>query len=91
MSKFIIISPSDNVATALQKFTEGDRVDLVDGHHLLINGKIEFGHKFALQNINKGEKVFKYGEIIGVATHDIMIGEHVHTHNLEGTRGRGDL
>lgn len=91
MLKFVVISPSDNVATALQKFTTGDTVKLVDGKHLIINGTIEFGHKFAIHNINKGENVFKYGEIIGIATENIMTGEHVHTHNLEGTRGRGDL
>ncbi|MBQ0140200.1 MAG: UxaA family hydrolase [Kurthia sp.] len=91
MSNFLKISPLDNVATALQIFSAGDQVNLVDGSHLIINEEIEFGHKFALQHINKGDKVYKYGEVIGVAIRDIEMGEHVHTHNLEGTRGRGDL
>ncbi len=42
----------------------------------------ENGHKYALSKINKGQDVIKYGFPIGIATCDIDIGEHVHTHNL---------
>ncbi|WP_197284402.1 SAF domain-containing protein [Bacillus sp. JCM 19041] len=52
---------------------------------------IAFGHKFALVNIKKGTDIFKYGEIIGIASSDIDAGEHVHIHNVEGKRGRGDV
>ncbi len=34
-------------------------------------------------NIQKGERVIKYGFPIGVATADIKEGEHVHSHNLK--------
>ena len=34
-------------------------------------------------SIRAGEKVLKYGAVIGTATSDIGRGEHVHTHNLE--------
>ena len=51
---------------------------------------ISFGHKFALRTIKKGEPVVKYGEVIGLATKDIEPGQHVHVHNLESCRGRGD-
>ena len=40
------------------------------------------GHKFAVQPIATGACVIRYGQIIGVATGDIAMGEHVHTHNL---------
>ncbi len=33
---------------------------------------------------------YKYGQVIGRATKDIEAGGHVHVHNLESTRGRGD-
>jgi hypothetical protein len=33
----------------------------------------------------------KYGSPIGVATMDIPVGAHVHTHNVSSARGRGDL
>jgi len=44
--------------------------------------KIPSGHKVALRRIAQGEPVFKYGQIIGVATRDIGPGDHVHVHNL---------
>ena len=37
------------------------------------------------------EQIIKYGEEIGVATHEIKRGEYVHVHNLDSMRGRGDL
>ena len=41
------------------------------------------GHKFALTDIAKGEKVIKYGMPIGYATENIAKGAHVHTHNVK--------
>ncbi len=43
----------------------------------------ENGHKYAVRDIQKGEKVIKYGFPIGVATSDIRKGEQVHSHNLK--------
>ena len=45
-------------------------------------GDVPAGHKIALADIKKGEKVVKYGYPIGVATQDIKKGDFVHTHNL---------
>ena len=47
------------------------------------NDSIPAGHKYALCDIQKGEYVIKYGEIIGRATADIKAGEWVHTHNVK--------
>ncbi len=44
---------------------------------------LENGHKYATENIKKGEFVIKYGFPIGVACANIKIGEHVHSHNLK--------
>lgn len=41
------------------------------------------GHKIASVNIKKGEKIFKYGYPIGIATEEIKKGEWVHTHNIK--------
>ena len=49
------------------------------------------GHKVSLFRIEKGERIIKYGETIGLATAKIDTGCHVHVHNLESRRGRGDL
>lgn len=53
------------------------------GIDLVGDNKIPAGHKFALSDINKGEYVIKYGEIIGRATDDIKKGDWVHTHNVK--------
>lgn len=45
------------------------------------------GHKIALYDIAKGEKIIKYGFPIGEATGDIARGASVHTHNLKTLLG----
>ena len=44
---------------------------------------LENGHKYALRDIAKGEKVLKYGFPIGIATDNIRKSEHIHSHNLK--------
>lgn len=83
MVKFIVMSEKDNVATAVSEIRSGTRVNVrVGGRELEVEVKndIPFGHKFALRNIDVGENVVKYGEVIGVATKPIKAGEHVHVH-----------
>jgi altronate dehydratase small subunit len=87
MKDFRKISEDDNVAIALRELPPGSNV-IVNGSDLKINDLIKFGHKFALENIRKGSKVIKYGEVIGEATSDIKLGDHVHIHNLVSLRGR---
>lgn len=50
---------------------------------LVKKGDIPAGHKLAVRDISRGEKIIKYGEIIGVATTDIKRGEWVHVHNVK--------
>ena len=54
------------------------------------NGGIDFKSTNLIHNVKKGDVVYKYGEIIGIATVDIKTGDYVHVHNIESTRGRGD-
>lgn len=87
MDKSILkINEEDNVATAMKKIMPGDKLD---GYLAL--QEIPFGHKVSVVSIKKGEHIIKYGEVIGVASVDIRAGEHVHIHNMDGTRGRGDI
>ncbi len=46
-------------------------------------GDIPAGHKYALMDIQAGDFVIKYGQIIGRATKLIKKGEWVHVHNLK--------
>jgi altronate dehydratase len=89
MNRAIAISEQDNVATALEPLEAGQTVEIA-GREILVASPIPRGHKIALRAIRAGEPVVKYGSPIGTATADISAGTHVHTHNVESTRGRGD-
>lgn len=89
----VVISVKDNVATVVDDFKAGTKIHFFLGNQdqaveLLQN--IPLGHKIAILGISKGEEIIKYGESIGKATLNIKAGEHVHVHNMESLRGRGD-
>lgn len=86
----LVITPRDNVATALEALEAGQVLD-IEGQQITIAQSTPRGHKIALRLIRAGEAVLKYGSTIGTATADIAPGAHVHTHNLASGRGRGDL
>jgi altronate dehydratase small subunit len=90
----IAITEKDNVATALGDIGIGDTVVVHQGEfetEVRTIDTVAFGHKFALRTIDVGEDIIKYGEVVGKATTKIELGEHVHVHNVESKRGRGDL
>jgi altronate dehydratase small subunit len=92
--KTVMLNPHDHVAVSLEPIPAGSFVTVTcQGQTFSVHLKdpIDFGHKFAVVPIAKGDDIRKYGEVIGVATRDILPGEHVHIHNLEGKRARGDL
>jgi altronate dehydratase small subunit len=90
-----IIDAKDNVATLfIHTGSRGSKIRVqADGKPLEIELKdnVPFAHKFAIRRIPKGEQIIKYGYSIGTATEDIEPGQHVHIHNTESNRGRGDL
>lgn len=77
MKKCVVINEKDNVAVALVKLSKGE-----EHCGTVLLEDIERGHKFALRPIKAGEKIIKYGEVIGSAKCDISQGEHVHTNNM---------
>jgi altronate dehydratase small subunit len=90
----IMINEKDNVATALRDIEKGEAIGVGMAekiHEILIKDPIPYGHKFAAEDIVKGENIIKYGEVIGRATRDIASGAHAHIQNIESLRGRGDL
>jgi len=91
--KAILLDKKDNVVTALCRLEEGNLIQVgIEDYtaDIMLSQNIPFGHKFALKDIQQGEAVIKYGEVIGLATKQILQGEHAHIHNVEGLRGRGD-
>lgn len=91
--KTLYLNKKDSVAVALSDIpkhtaivVKADQEDIV----VTILEPIRFGHKFAVKVIDQGADIIKYGEVIGAAVVSIPAGAHVHVHNLEGKRGRGD-
>jgi altronate dehydratase small subunit len=90
----LIIHTQDNVATVTEDVDVGDHISATferDVQPVEAKEKIPFGFKVALTDIASGETVYKYGKPIGKASKPISKGQLVHIHNLEGSRGRGDL
>ncbi|MCU6712058.1 UxaA family hydrolase [Paenibacillus sp. J5C_2022] len=93
VSDAIVMDMTDHVATALRDMKIGEEVHYKLGttvFQIQLLDDVAFGHKFAILDIDEGWMVRKYGEIIGRATVPIAKGKHVHIHNIEGIRGRGD-
>ena len=75
----IRLNPADNVVVARADLNAG--VFLTE-ERITCRQAIPFGHKVATLALRAGDIVRKYGQVIGVATRDIVPGDHVHTQNL---------
>ena len=82
VSGLLLMSPEDNCLIARLELKAGTVVS-IDGQSITLAGDIPLGHKVARTNLQPGDKVLRYGAIIGTATGPIPIGAHIHTHNLE--------
>ncbi|QJD82082.1 UxaA family hydrolase [Cohnella herbarum] len=92
-SDAIVMNERDHVATALRDLEAGETVSFsvgLENRTVKLLETVAFGHKLAVSDIGEGEDVCKYGEVIGRTTMEIAAGSHVHVHNIEGLRGRGD-
>ncbi len=77
----ILLHSEDNVAVARVSLSPGQSIETQSAVLTVVNA-IPAGHKVALERIQAGQPVRRYGETIGVASADIQPGEHVHEHNL---------
>lgn len=77
----LLMSPDDNCVIAPTALRAGTPV-LIDGAAVLLSQDIAIGHKLARVALAVGDKVLRYGAIIGSVTQPIAAGEHIHTHNL---------
>ena len=79
MHNIIKLHENDNVAVAPMTIPANTNIH----PEVTSINSIPFGHKIALSKIKKSNFIYKYGQIIGIASKDILPGEHVHTHNLK--------
>lgn len=87
----IQIKESDHVATATVELLPSETVivsGIGNGRPLKVEERIPRGHKIALRDIAAQEEIYKYGEVIGIATKPISAGHWVHVHNCRGAKGR---
>lgn len=82
MTNAILLDDKDNVATCTGSAKAGDMIQVLGGGTVRCVEDIPIWHKVALQPIAKGDKVFKYGEIIGEASEDIAKGAWVSHENI---------
>lgn len=76
------MSPEDNCLIARTALAAGTRVQ-IDGRDITLPNDINLGHKCARRELRPGDKVLRYGAIIGTITQSVAAGGHIHTHNLE--------
>jgi altronate hydrolase len=76
----IRLNQDDNVIVAMRELESGTRLEI---EKVDVRALIPAGHKVASCAIPKGYQIRKYGQIIGIASEDILAGDHVHTHNVD--------
>jgi altronate hydrolase len=77
----ILLHADDSVAIARVAIPAGQTLR-IKANSVTARTPIPAGHKMAIRPIKSGEPVYRYGNVIGFATTDIAIGDHIHTHNL---------
>jgi arabinonate dehydratase len=78
----ILLHPSDNVAVARVPLAAGQQIEFDGIGCVNVLEAIPAGHKVAVRPIAAGEKMRRYGQVIGHAKADVEVGRHVHVHNL---------
>ena len=78
-SPVLRLHPADNVVIARSQLRAGTYVESLG---LTIKQDVPAAHKVAVVDLSVGEKILRYGQVIGVASQAIQQGDHVHTHNL---------
>ena len=79
--KAVVLRPEDDVAIAKKEIPAGTVLEDAGGR-IEVRQDIRPGHKVARRARPPGEAVRRYGQVIGFATADIAVGDHVHTQNL---------
>ncbi len=82
----IRLNAADDVAVVTAKLAAGVEVPGLSG--VVTRAAIPSGHKVALRPVAAGQPIRKYGQVIGLATDAIAVGDHVHSHNLAMSEAR---
>ena len=81
-SNLLLMSPDDNCLIARMLLAAGTLV-VIDGVSVALPHSVSLGYKVARCALVPGDKVLRYGAIIGTVTMATPLGALIHTHNLE--------
>ena len=90
----ILLHRDDDVAVVTGAVEVGDELAVVGGGQSLsvtATSPVPPGHKILIRAREAGDRVRKYGEIIGVMTAPALSGSHAHIHNLASLRATRPL
>ena len=82
----ILLNEKDNIITTVITLKQGKKAIYFKGKELIsieVKTDIPSCHKIALKNLEKGELIIKYGEIIGRSLTEINEGMLVDHNNIE--------
>ncbi|QCK13275.1 UxaA family hydrolase [Mangrovivirga cuniculi] len=81
MLQAITINETDNIAVCLTDLSKGSEV-IVNGKKYTLLNNVQAKHKFALTDLQKGDKVYMYGVLVGTAKEDIKEGDALTVNNI---------
>lgn len=83
--RWLHLHPQDNVIVVIDPagLTAGAVIQVPGLGTVRTTVPVARGHKVALCRLNAGDRVIKFGHVIGEVTHPIAAGDHVHTHNVK--------
>jgi altronate dehydratase small subunit len=79
--RLLLMAPEDNCLIARMPLSAGEALE-IDGARVTLPEAIPLGYKVARRALKAGEKVLRYGAIIGTVSADVAQGAMLHTHNL---------
>jgi len=79
--RLLLMAPDDNCLIARMPLAAGEVLE-IDGTPVTLPEAIPLGYKVARRALKAGEKVLRYGAIIGTVSADVAPGAMLHTHNL---------
>jgi arabinonate dehydratase len=91
IGRMLVLAVGDNVGVVVTPVPVGGILRTSSGQSVMAVSDVPAGHKIALEDLPKSSGVRKYGVLIGVTTRLVRQGEHLHVHNAESQRLRGDL
>lgn len=82
--RLILLDPNDNIFGVARPIRAGEML-MIKGEAVPLDQQAGMGFKIAVRAIEQGEKILKYGAVIGVANQPIAKGHLVHVHNIDST------